>query len=377
MGKHYQAIHKHEESYSAAKQFLEIKLLIENIIGHAKSGNILRQKIAYITTDHLVEIILNKTLLEIRKKPYSLASGIEMNTKKFNQLEKSFHKKLNFFSRTMPKEAKQGIALNDVPVIEEDVADVLDILHIYRNDVYHNNQRNIRVFRVFLPLFVAYVMKVLIGFSRPDWATWDSSNKDVADYCDKDDFGPSPGSFNAHKAYRKLEGQLSIREPAMSRLKGILTQDLRDRFQELVKEVSALPKVQDASIQTEMHFNQQVLEEDFRMKLNDDSKYLELIKLRKKHLKKKDYIQSAKIGIKLDGCMKNLRASFKSDYSYRGLLSIQSETTQLDSVATTSVLLENYYAVDQKLLIYKDLVTEINIRIEQEIQLAIDMARGK
>lgn len=375
MNAHYRAIHKHGESGSAAKQFLEIKLLIENIVNHAKSGNNLRQKIAYITTDHLVEIILNQTLLEVKEKPYNPASGIEVDAKTFSQLEGSFNKKLDFFSVVIPKAIKQGMVSSDVPIIEKETAEILKILHKYRNDIYHHNQINIKILKAFLSLFIIHNMKVITGFSRSDWETWDSNNKDVVDYCEEN--GPSPGFLNTHKAYVKLGKQLNIRKPPMGRLRNILMKDLQDRLQALIKEIDTLPKIKDTSIKIEAYFNQQALEEGLRMRLSNDSGYLKLTKLRKKCLKQKDYTQSAQIRTKLDEYVKKIRTNFSSNYSYRDLLLTQGLIDHLGLATTMSTLLKNYYTADQKLLIYRDLTTEIATHIEQEIQLAIDMMRGK
>ena len=128
---------------------------------------------------------------------------------------------------------------------------------------------------------------------------------------------------------------------------------------------------------SEVAFDDHVAEEDFRMKLRKDKTYTELLELRRGAQKNKCYAQSGRILTQCNEYSKNERKNFKSSFNFRKLLSIQNSVNQFNQSYARSDLLKSYYRIDQKLLIYRDLIIETSVRLDMDIQLAIDISRGK
>ena len=370
MQSHYRAKYG-GDSGDAAENFAEKKFLFEEITQLAKSNDHLKQRVAYIMTDHLLEVLLNDGLERVIAEYYDNMLSPRIDGSTFNKLRMNFDAKLEFFSVEMPVKAKTGISFVKNYQLSADEATILSILHRYRNDMYHRNQVNKDVLGVLLMIYIKHTLDVFAQFASPHGLGGPNWKKlGLTDFTEN-------GMLYFKKAAKQLKKKLLPRTPSVKTVSMKLVSNLETRYKDLITILEEeLPSSKDPKVQ-DVLANQVIITNDLEFSLENDRGYQKILEAMKAAFAAEDHRESAKLRSILQSYQVRALKKHTSNLSYADLLLAEQAIKALSKNNKLDEVLSGYYGIDQKLLIYGDRIIQGSIDFDREVQRQIDIARGK
>lgn len=352
--------------------FAEKRSLFDEIAKLIESADFLKQRVAYVMTDHLIEVLLNDGLERVIHEYYENMLGPDLDGNNFNNLRRNFDDKLKFFSEELPVKAntKNSFSLLGNFKLSKEEATALGVLHRYRNDMYHREQVNRDVLGVLVRVYVGYTLDIYARFAHAGSVGGiNLEEKGISDLTDGK-------MLNFQSAAQMLKQKIKLKDISSTELGNELVKDANARYAEILRVLyHDLPSSKEPPVQ-ELLANQAIIINDLEFTLQDDKGYRKLLERYKTALRTQDPKGLVEIRQSIHDYQKTAAKTFQTDLSYADLLATKHEIGTIKDDSFDHILTK-YYEVDQKLLRYRDRIVQGSIDFDREVQRQIDISRGK